>query len=136
MTICPGTVLLVFMVSLWIIASWTLRQCERLVRFIPSLLLMVYQLYNLCTDSVSEKTSRMLHTLLLRFNFILSFLFSSIQVSASIVLFTCHKRITLRSFHANCLRISPVFCDSGHAIAFVLWRCKYLFRFLPTIFLF
>ena len=29
MTICPGTVLLVFMVSLLIIASWTLRQCER-----------------------------------------------------------------------------------------------------------
>ncbi|XP_026667501.1 small conductance calcium-activated potassium channel protein isoform X4 [Ceratina calcarata] len=29
MTICPGTVLLVFMVSWWIIASWTLRQCER-----------------------------------------------------------------------------------------------------------
>ncbi|KAI5696559.1 hypothetical protein M8J75_014529 [Diaphorina citri] len=29
MTICPGTVLLVFMVSLWIIASWTMRQCER-----------------------------------------------------------------------------------------------------------
>jgi len=29
MTICPGTVLLVFMVSLWMIASWTLRQCER-----------------------------------------------------------------------------------------------------------
>lgn len=29
MTICPGTVLLVLMVSLWIIASWTLRQCER-----------------------------------------------------------------------------------------------------------
>lgn len=33
MTICPGTVLLVFMVSLWIIASWTLRQCERYVLF-------------------------------------------------------------------------------------------------------
>jgi len=31
MTICPGTVLLVFMLSLWIIASWTLRACERLV---------------------------------------------------------------------------------------------------------
>ncbi|GLH00405.1 uncharacterized protein GBIM_06795 [Gryllus bimaculatus] len=31
MTICPGTVLLVFMVSLWIIASWTLRQCERAI---------------------------------------------------------------------------------------------------------
>uniref|UniRef100_T1JPH1 Calmodulin-binding domain-containing protein n=1 Tax=Strigamia maritima TaxID=126957 RepID=T1JPH1_STRMM len=29
MTICPGTVLLVFMVSLWVIASWTLRLCER-----------------------------------------------------------------------------------------------------------
>jgi potassium intermediate/small conductance calcium-activated channel subfamily N protein 3 len=28
MTICPGTVLLVFMLSLWIIASWTLRACE------------------------------------------------------------------------------------------------------------
>ena len=29
MTICPGTVLLVFMLSLWIIASWTLRACEK-----------------------------------------------------------------------------------------------------------
>ncbi|ESO09847.1 hypothetical protein HELRODRAFT_119254, partial [Helobdella robusta] len=28
MTICPGTVLLVFMLSLWMIASWTLRACE------------------------------------------------------------------------------------------------------------
>lgn len=36
MTICPGTVLLVFMVSLWIIASWTLRLCERLVLFCNS----------------------------------------------------------------------------------------------------
>ncbi|XP_021428847.2 small conductance calcium-activated potassium channel protein 1b isoform X1 [Oncorhynchus mykiss] len=29
MTICPGTVLLVFSVSCWIIASWTVRICER-----------------------------------------------------------------------------------------------------------
>uniref|UniRef100_UPI0035901343 small conductance calcium-activated potassium channel protein 1 n=2 Tax=Myxine glutinosa TaxID=7769 RepID=UPI0035901343 len=29
MTICPGTVLLVFSISLWIIAAWTLRACER-----------------------------------------------------------------------------------------------------------
>ena len=29
MTICPGTVLLVVMLSMWIIASWTLRACER-----------------------------------------------------------------------------------------------------------
>ena len=29
MTICPGTVLLVNMLSLWIIASWILRACER-----------------------------------------------------------------------------------------------------------
>lgn len=28
MTICPGTVMLVFMLSLWIIASWLLRACE------------------------------------------------------------------------------------------------------------
>ncbi|XP_013389399.1 small conductance calcium-activated potassium channel protein 2 isoform X2 [Lingula anatina] len=28
MTICPGAVLLVFTLSLWIIASWTLRGCE------------------------------------------------------------------------------------------------------------
>ncbi|XP_064653286.1 small conductance calcium-activated potassium channel protein 1-like isoform X2 [Lineus longissimus] len=28
MTICPGTVLLVFMLSWWILASWTLRFCE------------------------------------------------------------------------------------------------------------
>ena len=26
---CPGTVLLVFMLSLWILASWMLRACER-----------------------------------------------------------------------------------------------------------
>ncbi|KAL3185620.1 hypothetical protein MRX96_028530 [Rhipicephalus microplus] len=38
MTICPGTVLLVFMVSLWIIASWTLRLCERRVFLAPCLL--------------------------------------------------------------------------------------------------
>jgi potassium intermediate/small conductance calcium-activated channel subfamily N len=29
MTICPGTVLLVFILSLFIIASWTVRVCER-----------------------------------------------------------------------------------------------------------
>jgi potassium intermediate/small conductance calcium-activated channel subfamily N protein 3 len=29
MTICPGTVMLVFMLSLWVIASWLLRACER-----------------------------------------------------------------------------------------------------------
>lgn len=28
MTICPGTVMLVFMLSLWIIGSWILRSCE------------------------------------------------------------------------------------------------------------
>ncbi|XP_074651328.1 small conductance calcium-activated potassium channel protein 2-like isoform X2 [Tubulanus polymorphus] len=28
MTICPGTVLLVFMLSWWMIAAWTLRACE------------------------------------------------------------------------------------------------------------
>ena len=31
MTICPGTVLLVIMLSLWIVASWILRACERSV---------------------------------------------------------------------------------------------------------
>ena len=31
MTICPGTVLLVNILSLWIIASWFLRACERWV---------------------------------------------------------------------------------------------------------
>ena len=43
MTICPGTVLLVFMVTLWIIASWTLRQCERYSRL--SLPLSFYLLF-------------------------------------------------------------------------------------------
>jgi hypothetical protein len=28
MTICPGTVLLVVMLTLWVIASWILRACE------------------------------------------------------------------------------------------------------------
>ena len=37
MTICPGTVLLVVMLSMWIIASWTLRACERLVYFVNPL---------------------------------------------------------------------------------------------------
>ena len=32
MTICPGTVLVVLMLSLWVIASWILRACERSVR--------------------------------------------------------------------------------------------------------
>ncbi|NWZ88372.1 KCNN2 protein, partial [Poecile atricapillus] len=30
MTICPGTVLLVFSISSWIIAAWTVRVCERI----------------------------------------------------------------------------------------------------------
>ena len=30
MTICPGTFLMVFTVSLWFVASWVLRACERL----------------------------------------------------------------------------------------------------------
>ena len=34
MTICPGTVLLVFILSLFIIASWTLRACERFFKII------------------------------------------------------------------------------------------------------
>nr|XP_039271796.1 small conductance calcium-activated potassium channel protein 3-like [Styela clava] len=29
MTICPGTVLLVLSISMWIIAAWTIRACER-----------------------------------------------------------------------------------------------------------
>lgn len=35
MTICPGTVLLVFSISLWIIAAWTVRVCERYSRGFP-----------------------------------------------------------------------------------------------------
>ncbi|KAI4541840.1 hypothetical protein MG293_008982 [Ovis ammon polii] len=31
MTICPGTVLLVFSISSWVIAAWTVRVCERVV---------------------------------------------------------------------------------------------------------
>jgi potassium intermediate/small conductance calcium-activated channel subfamily N protein 3 len=31
MTICPGTVLLVVMLTLWVIASWILRACEQYV---------------------------------------------------------------------------------------------------------
>lgn len=41
MTICPGTVLMVFMVSLWIIGSWTMRLCERRVTHFPIHLLVV-----------------------------------------------------------------------------------------------
>ncbi|VDN88860.1 unnamed protein product, partial [Brugia pahangi] len=29
MTLCPGTVLMIFTASLWIIAGWILRLCER-----------------------------------------------------------------------------------------------------------
>lgn len=40
MTICPGTVLLVFSISLWIIAAWTVRVCERSV---PVVVLVVVE---------------------------------------------------------------------------------------------
>ena len=48
MTICPGTVLLVFMLSLWIIASWTLRACERYVAMTSSYTVsqLCYQLFS------------------------------------------------------------------------------------------
>lgn len=36
MTICPGTVLLVFSISSWIIAAWTVRVCERYVGCSPT----------------------------------------------------------------------------------------------------
>lgn len=39
MTICPGTVLLVFSISSWIIAAWTVRVCERYVGCSPTGLL-------------------------------------------------------------------------------------------------
>lgn len=29
MTTCPGRVLIAFTLTLWIIASWSMRQCER-----------------------------------------------------------------------------------------------------------
>ena len=39
MTICPGTVLLVVMLTLWVTASWALRACERYKVFaLPRLL--------------------------------------------------------------------------------------------------
>jgi len=41
MTICPGTVLVVIMLSLWIIASWILRACERCVSVCLSVCLSV-----------------------------------------------------------------------------------------------
>ena len=34
MTICPGTVLLVFILSLFILTSWVLRACERYLLFL------------------------------------------------------------------------------------------------------
>lgn len=41
MTICPGTVLLVFSISLWIIAAWTVRVCERSVTKMANLAVCV-----------------------------------------------------------------------------------------------
>lgn len=42
MTICPGTVLLVFSVSCWIIAAWTVRVCERYLKGFWVFLKMCY----------------------------------------------------------------------------------------------
>ncbi|MEQ2215895.1 potassium intermediate small conductance calcium-activated channel, subfamily N, member 3 [Xenoophorus captivus] len=42
MTICPGTVLLVFSISLWIIAAWTVRVCERSVQSLLHLSLFLF----------------------------------------------------------------------------------------------
>jgi len=44
MTICPGTVLLVVMLSLWIVASWSLRACERSFFFFFFFLLFLFLL--------------------------------------------------------------------------------------------
>ena len=54
MTICPGTVMLVFMISMWVIASWLLRACEAWV-YITYILLdlqsvSVLQIINKRTD--------------------------------------------------------------------------------------
>lgn len=48
MTICPGTVLLVFSISLWIIAAWTVRVCERSVTLASSFRAVVYVLLSVC----------------------------------------------------------------------------------------
>ena len=53
MTICPGTVLLVFMVSLWIIASWTLRQCER-----SEHIFIILELDRFSTSSYTSQNAR------------------------------------------------------------------------------
>lgn len=45
MNIFPGTVLVVFMVSLWIISAWILRACEWLVVYINTLLSIHPQVY-------------------------------------------------------------------------------------------
>lgn len=48
MTICPGTVLLVFSVSCWIIAAWTVRVCERYqLNFFFSKQLYLFNIYSL-----------------------------------------------------------------------------------------
>lgn len=56
MTICPGTVLLVFSVSCWIIAAWTVRVCERYRHKTSEFLTLPFSSYNnqtgLCISSV------------------------------------------------------------------------------------
>lgn len=52
MTICPGTVLLVFSVSCWIIAAWTVRVCERYQLRTSKLLRLHLTLVTSCIASV------------------------------------------------------------------------------------
>lgn len=54
MTICPGTVLLVFSVSCWIIAAWTVRVCERYQLKTSELTLPLPPLVTNCISSVSK----------------------------------------------------------------------------------
>ena len=55
MTICPGTVLLVFSISLWIIAAWTVRVCERYSRGSSSALTWGLPAHCSCWDEGREE---------------------------------------------------------------------------------
>lgn len=146
MTICPGTVLLVFMVSLWIIASWTLRQCERLV---PFLYMCCWWRILICIIIMCPKSRvgysnpvKVFGKLFCSFDLFRYFTFSLnvVPILLSVSLLPSFSLMsTFYVWHSSyqVLR-SPVYCLCGHANAFVLWRCKYVcFCFLyPLCFLF
>lgn len=63
MAIYPGTVLLVVVGSLWIVASWTMRQCERYIKHDINDILNRFLIYYTYLSYYDEEYNNLLNTM-------------------------------------------------------------------------